>query len=482
MSKGQWAVIIALIIGVLGVFGCLVPYLLVDMAGGVPSHLQVSIQPFDTGPELGARIAFTAWEQDDLAHEVYVMNADGSRLTNLTNHPSDDTEPSCSPDGGRIAFVSYRDGNGDIYVINTDGSGLFQVTHTSGEISCGSPSWSPDGTRIAFNSNLQDLENEDIYIINADSTGLTRLTTDPGEDQYPAWSPDGQRIAFDSSRGENITDLYLMNIDGTGLVQLTDTAHNWDGAPAWSPDGMRIAFFRMSGWPDGWQDADIYVINADATGLAQVTAGSDWDFGPSWSPDGGMIVFSFRPDQSLTYHIGMVNLDGTGRVSLSSLADSDAPSWCSDADVSGTELNEHTQPDDTAYSEYMSCSGEVMGGVKEDVSIWMDLALALLASDSTDMPGFCAELPKWSTQISESRDAHSECSVPESKYLQEHWRLRDKSLQEYSLAIECYEGYCASLAASDMQECADHLDRALDYLNQADEVMRQYLASVHHGE
>lgn len=321
------------------------------------------LPPVEVPTELASRVAFSAWEQQDGANEVYLINADGTRLTNLTKHGSDDDEPCCSPDGGRIAFVSDRDGNYDIYVINTDGSGLFQVTHTSGEVSCVSPSWSPDAKRIAFESDLEEPDNDDIYVVNADGTGLHRLTTNPHWDENPAWSPDRQRIAFESLRGDN-TNIYLMNIDGTGLVQLTDSAHDPDRDPAWSPDGMRVAFSRVSGWPHGAQDADIYLVNADGSGLHQVTSGSDWDFSPTWSPDGNRLAFSFHPDDSLTYYMGIVNLDGTGRVSISGLADFNRPSWCSDADPSTTELNEHIQTDDRAYSEYMSCSDEVMGAVK----------------------------------------------------------------------------------------------------------------------
>jgi TolB protein len=76
------------------------------------------------------------------------MNVDGSGQTNLTNHEADDNWPTMSPDGTQIAFLSDRDGNWEIYLINTDGTGLTRLTDTpEWEIF---PVWSPDGTQIAF--------------------------------------------------------------------------------------------------------------------------------------------------------------------------------------------------------------------------------------------------------------------------------------------------------------------------------------------
>ena len=94
-------------------------------------------------------------------------------------------EPVWSPDGTRIAFESFREGNGDIYVMNADGSGLTRLTSDPALDS--SPSWSPDGTRIAFESSREG--NINIYVIDADGSNLARLTDDPAVDKDPVWSP-----------------------------------------------------------------------------------------------------------------------------------------------------------------------------------------------------------------------------------------------------------------------------------------------------
>ena len=98
----------------------------------------VKSSPTPGAPATG-RIAFAS-NRDGNA-EVYVMNADGSGQTNLTNNPASDAVATWSPDGTRIAFASYRDGNSEVYVMNADGSG--QVNLTNNPAGDGSPAWSP---------------------------------------------------------------------------------------------------------------------------------------------------------------------------------------------------------------------------------------------------------------------------------------------------------------------------------------------------
>jgi len=255
------------------------------------------------------RIAFAS--KRDGNWEIYVMNADGSGVTRLTNNPADDRWPSWSPDGKRIAFTSDRDGNWEIYVMNADGSGMTRLTNNpAGNFD---PSWSPDGRNIAFSSR-RDV-NLEIYTMNADGSGVTRLTNNPAEDAETLWSPDGKRITFASDRDGN-WEIYVMNADGSGQTNLTNNPA-YDDVPSWSPDGRRIAFASDR---DG--NLEIYVMNADGSGVTRLTNNPADDGWPSWSPDGKRIAFVSNRDGN--WEIYVMNADGSG---VTRLTNNPAEDW-----------------------------------------------------------------------------------------------------------------------------------------------------------
>src|SRR5215208_2531616 len=199
---------------------------------------------------------------------------------------------------GQIAFVSLTDGNDEIYVMNADGSGLTRLTDDPADDF--NPSWSPDGEKIAFGSfrdSNEESNNEEIYVMSADDgSGLTRLTDDPAIDTFANWSPDGEKIAFTSDRDNSIDEIYVMNADdGSDVTRLTDNDAD-DLAPSWSPDGERIAFASDR---DENATHEIYVMNADdGSGQTRLTNNDADDFNPSWSPDGEKIAFSGSRDNN----------------------------------------------------------------------------------------------------------------------------------------------------------------------------------------
>jgi WD40 repeat protein len=149
----------------------------------------------------------------------------------------DDLEPQFSPDGRRIAFVSTRSGNSEIWVCNSDGSNAVQLTSFGGPFVT-TPRWSPDGEKIAFDSNAGG--EFDIYVIGVNGGKVQRMTTHPANNGNPSWSRDGHWIYFDSARtGEQ--RVFKIPADGGEAIQVTQ-----DGgfAPLESPDGKFLYYTK----------------------------------------------------------------------------------------------------------------------------------------------------------------------------------------------------------------------------------------------
>ncbi|HMG76526.1 MAG TPA: hypothetical protein VK582_23825 [Pyrinomonadaceae bacterium] len=218
---------------------------------------------------------------------IFVMNPDGSGQTQILDgvgagFSSITSFPNWSPDGKKLVFNGVIKGspNGaDIYVINADGTGLTQLTTDPADDS--SPAWSPDGTKIAFSSIRDRVPGEvnyEIYVMNADGSNQTRITNNTKFDHSPNWSPDGTRIAFTSRRDDNF-EVYLMNADGSNQTRLTFDGEQ-DSDAKWSPDGTKIAFLSSRGGRFG----EIWVMNPDGTGLVNLTNADGFDMDPSWQP------------------------------------------------------------------------------------------------------------------------------------------------------------------------------------------------------
>jgi Tol biopolymer transport system component len=252
-------------------------------------------------PAVEGGIAFASLRDGNW--EIYVMNADGTGQTRLTNNSVFDQEPAWSPDGKKIAYWSFSARNNEIYVMNADGSARTRLTNHRG--TDGAPAWSPDGQRIAFNA--LRTENWEIYVMGADGSDPTNLTNDPADDFYPDWSPDGQYIAFDAF-GTDDSEIYVMDADGFVVTNLTNHPAR-DTFPEWSPDGQQIAFTTDR---DG--NLEIYVMNADGTGLTNLTNNPADDIFPSWSSDGRRIAFESERDGN--WEIYVMNADGSGATNL----------------------------------------------------------------------------------------------------------------------------------------------------------------------
>lgn len=307
--------------------------------------------------------------------EIYVMQADGSGVTRLTNHPAADRHPSGAPNALKIVFESNRDDPDPqhcgtsgfpncifhIYSMNVDGTGVTRLTN--GPYSDVDAVWSFDSSRIAFDSTRSDLDPlhcgqpghpncvKNIYVMNTDGSDITLLTGNPpgtppatpsaalASSYHPNWSPDDAHIAFVSDRDDPhpdtcgqpgqpacVTQIYLMKYDGTGVSRLTADSFQ-DEHPAWSPDASHIAFqSNRSGRPQ------IYSVTVDGTTTTRLTNDAGDDIAPNWAPGcNNRIVFASNRDGG-HYRIWTMNGDGTGQTRVTTLpadstAEDETPDW-----------------------------------------------------------------------------------------------------------------------------------------------------------
>jgi Tol biopolymer transport system component len=259
----------------------------------------------------GTRIAFQSNRTGD--HEIYVMNADGSGVRQLTDSDGLDVHPSWSPDGSRIVFASARTtqmysspGKLQIYVMDADGQ--HPVRLTNNQVNDYSPEWSPDGQRIAFLSDRDGIP--EVYVMRLDGSQQTNVTahlpkgTERGN---PHWHPDGVHIVFDADTSRRY-NIFSVKFDGTDFRQLT-RGGNPVFAASLARTAPNLAYSESIG--SNWE---IMAAAADGSGAVNVTNDPGRDFWQSWSPDGRKLAFS--SDRGGPFDIYVANRDGTGLVRL----------------------------------------------------------------------------------------------------------------------------------------------------------------------
>jgi Tol biopolymer transport system component len=220
------------------------------------------------------------------------------------------TAPTWAVDGGLIAFVTQRDGNGEIYTMAPDGSEQTSITHNAGEDT--DPVWSPDGERIAFISNRSGAP--DIYTMDADGANVERLTNDGASENHVRWAPDGSKIAFLDGPPNRHNPSVITVIDlGSGLRHTVTPAVGF----SWSPDGTRFAYATRR--TDLLPPVDgVVMIDADGDNLLTlsertlgINIGGYRHTTPIWTPDGGRVLYSLNLTRSLERLISVETTSAT---------------------------------------------------------------------------------------------------------------------------------------------------------------------------
>jgi TolB protein len=260
--------------------------------------------------------------------EIYVMSADGTGQTNLTNDPADDKEPWWSPDGTQLAFQSFRAGPPNIFLMNADGSDVLQFTDTPAVE--GGLRWSSDGSKVAFYS-FRSQSQGLLWVANADGSEprpvLQEIHPAGPEVQCAAgfpgqWFPDSDTILFRGSYGAaGALQVCSVNADGSDLKVVFSEDGSFAIYPTLSPDNSKILFVLDRGGNE-----DVYLVDIDGRNLRQVIDDPAQDTTPTWSPDGEWIAFASDRDGDMEIYI--VRPDGKD---LRQLTDNDfsdtQPSW-----------------------------------------------------------------------------------------------------------------------------------------------------------
>lgn len=234
------------------------------------------------------------------------------------------------PKGG-IGFVSDREGNQDIYVMNADGSNQFNVSNS--RVSEVEPVWSPDGKKILFAVERSwPWEDAQLYVMDADSGNRKSLTGSYSNYIYSdqSWSPDGGRIIYWFGKTFSEGDIYIANIDGSNRSNLTNNPAFYGGI-AWSPDGSKIAFIVEIENPIGspsreagslqasqqWVTSrEIHIMNSDGSNRVKVTSSFQPSWTLVWSPDGGKIIFWSEGVEGDNSEMYVMNADGSNQTNL----------------------------------------------------------------------------------------------------------------------------------------------------------------------
>ena len=267
------------------------------------------------------RIAYVTEERrsvDDRTFRLIVADADGENATAIAQSSQPLMSPSWSPDGRRIAYVSFEsEEQSAIYVQTVSTGNRERVSARPGNNQ--SPAWSPDGRRLAVVLSI-DNGNFDIFMLDLSSQVLTRLTSNSAIDTEPQWSPDGRYIYFTSGRG-GTTQIYRVEAEQGARAERVTYEGRYNARPTLSPDGEQLAMIHRDA--QGRDRIAILDLNND---FLDVLSGGSLDESPSFAPNGAMIIYATKNRGQAV--LAAVSSDGRVQQDINSAAgDVSNPVW-----------------------------------------------------------------------------------------------------------------------------------------------------------
>jgi len=249
------------------------------------------------------RVAFVTVHQTDSEprYHLQVADSDGWNARTVLESRQPVLSPAWSPDGRRLAYVSFEGGHSMIFVQDIRSGQREQLATYKGLNSA--PAWSPDGRMLALT--LSKDGNSEIYIYDFASKNLRRLTRNLAIDTEPAWSPDGNSIIFTSGRSGG-PQIFQMPVSGDEATRLTYDG-NYNANASWSPDGKSIVMITNQG--NGYRVG----IYSTETRTVQELTDSGFDESPSFAPNGDMIIYATKQKSGKSV-LATVSADVNGQV------------------------------------------------------------------------------------------------------------------------------------------------------------------------